>query len=365
MARAPLGEEVGDLEVGDIQTVAHLDPAVQLVKAEGVFACAIGAGNGNIQELGSGALTPHSGIQSGGEQGGQKEVDAVVAGGAGEVLHDLPVPLGPGLAVVVVGQAVAMEPLGQLHLLGGELGVQHLNGQRLGGHGLLPRHEADGDGIGARGNVPLGVKLDPDGAELVLHDRDDTAVVEGLEPVGVEAGLLREVVIITDLGIDGVGHRHQLHGAGGDILGRQTLDLQSQHGAEGGIDAHEGMKELEGEPLVLHHADEGEGTVVLDTAVQEGLFQRGNQFCLDHGETSFRRRGRGDFGGFSIAYFGGEVKGDGENGQKKPKRPILTVSAGSYGFCARTASMPSSARRSSRSRVGGVLWAVGSSPNSS
>ena len=195
--------------------------------------------------------------------------------------------------MVVVGQAVAMEPLGDLHLLCGQLGVQHLDGQGLGSQSLLPRHEADGDGIGACGDASLGIELDPDGAELVLHDRDHTAVVEGLEPVGVEAGLLGDIVGVLNFGVDGVGHGHQLYGAGGHVLGGQALDLERQHGAQGGIKAHTRMEELEGEPLVLHHADEGEGFIVLDTAVQEGLFQRGDQFCLEHGETSFRRRGRG------------------------------------------------------------------------
>jgi hypothetical protein len=42
------------------------------------------------------------------------------------------------------------------------------------------------------------------------------------------------------------------------------------------------MEELEGQTLILHHADEGQGGEVLDMAVEEGLFQGGDQFGVDH-----------------------------------------------------------------------------------
>ena len=180
-----------------------------------------------------------------------------------------------------------MEPLGQLHFLGRKLGVQHLDGDGLGGQHLFTGQERDGDGVRACGDGSLGVELDPHRAELVLHDGDHAAVVEGLEPVGVEAGLLGDIVGVLDLGVDGVGHGHQLQGAGGDVLGGDTLDLQGQHGAVGGVVARQGMEELEGEPLVLHHADEGQGAVVLDEAIQKGLFQGGNDLGLEHMQIPF------------------------------------------------------------------------------
>jgi hypothetical protein len=43
------------------------------------------------------------------------------------------------------------------------------------------------------------------------------------------------------------------------------------------------MEKLEGEPLILHHADKGQRTEVLDGAVQKGLFQRGNDLGFKHG----------------------------------------------------------------------------------
>ena len=300
----PLGEEVGDLEEFNAHAVTHVDPTIQLVEAEGVLA----VGDRNVQKLYRGALTADGRIQRGGEQGGQQEVDAVAAGCSGEILYDLPVALRPCLAVVVVGQTVAMEPLGDLHGLGRQLGVHDLHGDLLGGHGVLARHEADGDFVGSCLQTALGIQLDPHGAELVLHDRDHAAVVQGLEPVGVETGLLGQVVVVTDLGVDGIGYGDKLYGTGIDVLGGDTLDPEGDHGAVGGVVARHRMEELEGEPLILHHAGEGKRTVVLDAAVQKGLFERGDQFCLEHGGTSFRRRCRVDLGGFSIAYFGGEVK---------------------------------------------------------
>ena len=76
VAGAPLGEEVGNFQIGDVQTVAHIDPAVESVKAEAVVAV---GGDGDVEELGRGALIAYAGIQRRGEDGGEEQGDAVLA----------------------------------------------------------------------------------------------------------------------------------------------------------------------------------------------------------------------------------------------------------------------------------------------
>ena len=43
-----------------------------------------------------------------------------------------------------------------------------------------------------------------------------------------------------------------------------------------------GMEELEGQTLVLHHAGEGQGGVVLNMAMEKGFFQGGDKLGLVH-----------------------------------------------------------------------------------
>ena len=74
MLCTPLSEQVRYLKILDTDSVTHINPSVNKVEAEFVFA----VGNGYVYELRGKALTANLGVERRGEDGGEKKVYTVL-----------------------------------------------------------------------------------------------------------------------------------------------------------------------------------------------------------------------------------------------------------------------------------------------
>ena len=145
----PLGEQVGDFKVLHAAAAGHADKPLHQGEVKAVRLPLLL----HAQQLDAGPLGADFRIQRRGEKGREHHVHALLPGGGEELLPQGPVLLGPHRHMVVVGQAVPVEPLGVHQLLGRQIHPHHVEGER----GFrLPRlaGKAQGDGV-----VPPGAAL--------------------------------------------------------------------------------------------------------------------------------------------------------------------------------------------------------------
>ena len=207
--RAPLGEQMGYLKIPDPAGLAEQQPPFQIGEVKGVFP----VGPGDLHQLHRRALVAHGGVQRRGELGGQHHGDPPLRGGADEVFQNGPVRLGKDRHLVVVRQAVRVEPLGVREGDGGQFHRQdgHLGGeggdQRPGGDILKPQRQR----ILARGQGRVGGHVDPEGFPLA-GGKDHAVVGHRFQPVGEKARGLAQIVVVG-VGVGRVGAGDTLDGA--------------------------------------------------------------------------------------------------------------------------------------------------------
>ena len=124
---APLGEEMGDLEISDSGFFRQFDPAVELAEIEGIFAF----GAGDSDQLNGRAFAADPGVERRGEDRGQDHIDPVVRRTLHEIADDFPVFFTENRNVVIRRQTVAVEPVGVFELLFRDDRIEHFQFEGL------------------------------------------------------------------------------------------------------------------------------------------------------------------------------------------------------------------------------------------
>ena len=282
---APLREQMGDFKEPHPHAVAHINPAIQLIKAEAVRPVR----DRHVQQLHRGAFAADRRIQRRREERRQQQVDAVLHRRAGKILHDAPMPFRPRLTVVVIGKAVAVEPLRDLHRLLGQIGVQHLNGQRCRCQHLVPALKTHRHGVHPGGYRVARVKANPDCVQLSAQNRYGTTVMHRAQPVRVQPRFAAQVVRIhrQHLGGRGINDRLQFHRPHSRAGGERALDRQRRHGTVRIVLRVQCEEQLKGQALVFHHPDRGQRLKSADVTVKEGFFEGRYNLYLVHDGLSF------------------------------------------------------------------------------
>ena len=260
----PLGEQVGDFKILHAAAVGHADKPLHQGEVKAVRLSLLL----HAQQLDAGSLGADFRIQRRGEKGREHHVHALLPGGGKELLPQGPVLLGPHRHMVVIGQAVPVEPLGVHQLLGRQIHPHHVEGER----GFrLPRlaGKAQGDGV-----VPPGAAL----GHLAVYPQHrgqkgadlHRGALQGQQGVGEQPRLGGEVALIVAGGIGRHGAGHLAH-------------LEHLHPAQGGGRLHLHRGDVPAVPLEHHLkgellAPQAAGFCVglgLHRPAQQEFFQRG------------------------------------------------------------------------------------------
>ena len=157
---SPLTEEMRKLKIFNSLALTHIHPAVEHreVKVIGITLPL------DPHELCRHALTADIGIELGGENRRQDHIDPVFRGSFSKSLDDPPMSLGEGAGVVILRQAVGVEPLGVDQSLLGQGSVQNADGHRglLGIVNLfMSVIQRYGQLVFARRHFPVKLHVDP------------------------------------------------------------------------------------------------------------------------------------------------------------------------------------------------------------
>ena len=277
----PLREEVGDLIVLHAAALGHVHPAAQLVKAEGVNAVI----DVNIHQLHGQALRAHAGVQRRGVRGHHDHVDAPLHGGAHEVLGDAPMLLGEHRHMVIVAQAVVMEPFCVDERLMRQAAGQYAHDLRAPDRLVLGLvcGQLDGDRVVARLHRAVRLHVDPQRVPLAAA-RAQIVRADLLKHVGIQSGLLAQIVVAAVLKA-GETHRHMADAA------HMDMRLDGRIHAAGHIDRAVRIRSigrLKGDRFVLKAGQPSILGALDGFLVQKHLLQRADQFELQntHGDKS-------------------------------------------------------------------------------
>ena len=231
--RSPLGEQMGRLKVFHAAAAAHPDPPPQPIHAESIFPVL----HRDLHQLHGQPFASGPGVQGRGVYGGQDHVDAARHGAADEALHHGPVGFAENGRMVILGQAVAVEPFGVDQLLLWQQPRQHPQRHRPGGipvaravhkrdfHGIIP-----GPGVLPRAQPQP--QAGPAGAGV------ERVGEKGRKQVGVQAGGRAQAALLV-LRRNGILQRHLPHHADGKAVPQGRSDFQPHflparvEGAEG------------------------------------------------------------------------------------------------------------------------------------
>ena len=222
----PLGKQVRHLKIPDAVFFTQLHPVLQLFKAEGIAVTVFR----HIHQLHGGAVGADGGIQGRGENGGQQHGDAGVGSGGDKALDQLPMALALHLHAEIIGNAVAVEPLGKPQVVLADDYFLHINNHLdLGGHAVIGTGEGDVNRIFARlqifghlhgkQEIRQAVGL---GVVLLLFQR--------VQHIGEQSGLSGDIFAAVALNI----HRH----LGRNLAHPVAPDMPGKAGAQRQVQTH-------------------------------------------------------------------------------------------------------------------------------
>ena len=244
---APLGKQVGHLDLGDPMPAADIRPAAQPGKIKPVsFAVPV-----RLHQLHRGALPSLGGVQGRGEHRGQEHIDAVGGGTADKLVQNGPMFLAEHRDSVVIGQTIRVEPLGLIQGLGRQRLGQHLYGQDKAGQ----RFPLCGEGLQTKlcvaGLQPGCVHRHPQAAPLGRHGPYGLMGIQRNQQIRQQTGLGGQIVFVPGA-VAGIVAGHQIHPA---QLGRSSRRAAAPDPELGGCLAEiivgAGIRQLKGPFLVL------------------------------------------------------------------------------------------------------------------